>query len=61
MIRAYFTQITIARAMMMLVNDGPRTAAMASAKISSGIDRKTSTIRISTSSTQPPMNPQGFR
>ncbi len=42
---------------MMLPKEGPSTAAMASAKISSGIDRKTSTSRISSSSTRPPRKP----
>ncbi len=42
---------------MMLRNEGPSTAAIARAKISSGIDRKTSTIRIRYSSTRPPTNP----
>jgi hypothetical protein len=42
---------------MMLRNDGPSTAAMARARISSGTDRKTSTIRIRKSSQRPPRNP----
>ena len=41
----------------MLVKDGPRIAAIANAKISSGIDKKTSTIRIKISSTFPPTIP----
>jgi hypothetical protein len=57
MMRAYFTQKTTASARMMLPKDGPKTAAMASAKISSGMDRKTSTRRISSSSTRPPRKP----
>ena len=42
---------------MMLRNEGPSTAAIASAKINSGIERKMSTIRIRTSSILPPLNP----
>ncbi len=57
MIRAYFTQNTTASAKMMLRNDAPSTAAIARAKISSGMDRNTSTIRMRISSTLPPRNP----
>ena len=57
MMRAYFTQKTTASARMMLPKEGPSTAAMASAKISSGMDRNTSTSRIRISSTRPPRKP----
>ncbi len=42
---------------MMLLNEGPRTAAMARANISSGMARNTSTMRIRNSSSFPPLTP----
>ncbi len=54
MIRAYFAQPSTEIARMMFRKDGPRTAAIASAMMSSGTASETSTIRIRTSSHRPP-------